>query len=81
MQPGGEIDCVMMQDGDNDDVAKMAEEELAYMQPGGETNYHQCALMQDGNDVDAVVMAHWIAKWLKNAIKLANLQDWNKKQA
>ena len=83
MQPGGEIDYVMMQDhGDNDNnVAKMDEEEVAYLQPGGETNYCQRALMQDDNDVDVAMMVHWIVKWLKNTMRLAKLQDQSKVQA
>ena len=73
------IDYALMQGGNNDNVANMAKEELAYiMQQGGETNYFQRALMLDG-DNDVAKFARWIAKRLKKAIKLAKLQDQRKR--
>ena len=48
----------------------MNQEEMAYMQPGGETNYCHRAVEQGGDieESDVAKMAHWIAKQLKIAM-------------
>ena len=56
MQPqGNEIYYALMQDGDNDELANMAEEELAYMQPGGDMAEEELAyIMQqlEGGEIN-----------------------------